>query len=79
MLYPIIFKPIYKEMICGGTRLTTMFDRNLLSDKVMKQVCLVCLAMRVLTFFDLICDIFVWNVKIAASNNVTFFAWEYVM
>jgi len=34
MLYPIIFKPIYKEMIWGGTRLATMFDRNLPSDKV---------------------------------------------
>lgn len=34
MLYPLIFKPIYKEMIWGGTRLATMFGRELPSDKV---------------------------------------------
>lgn len=32
--YPIKFKPIYKEMIWGGTRLATMFGRQLPSDKV---------------------------------------------
>lgn len=34
MLYPIIFKPIYKEMIWGGARLAQIFDRQLPSDKV---------------------------------------------
>jgi len=32
--YPIIFKPIYKEMIWGGTRLAEMFGRQLPSSKV---------------------------------------------
>jgi len=32
--YPIVFKPIYKEMIWGGTRLAEMFGRQLPSDKV---------------------------------------------
>jgi len=32
--YPIKFKPIYKEMIWGGTRLATMFGRALPSNKV---------------------------------------------
>ena len=34
MLYPIIFEPIYKEMIWGGTRLAQIFNRQLPSDKV---------------------------------------------
>ena len=34
MLYPLIFNPIYKEMIWGGTRLATMFGRELPSGKV---------------------------------------------
>jgi len=32
--YPIIFKPIYKEMIWGGTRLADMFGRQLPSSKI---------------------------------------------
>ena len=29
MLYPILFDPIYKEMVWGGDRLATLFDRKL--------------------------------------------------
>jgi len=32
LCYPIIFKPIYKEMIWGGDRLASMFGRNLPTD-----------------------------------------------
>ena len=34
MFYPVIFKPIYKEMIWGGDRLNRVFERTLPSGKI---------------------------------------------